>query len=402
MQLRIDGVDVGAPVALVGGTATFPAVTSLSAGPHTVAAVYSRQLQLRRTGQDSLTQNVTKADTSTLVLATPSPAVEGQAATLTARVGAVAPGSGAPDRHRRFTANGDPLGAAPLAAGLRWRRGAIDISDLPAGRYTIIATYAGDGDYNGSESAPITHEVIAAAAVVETTHGGDVLGEPVDVRRADHVHRERDRRGRHCARRAPCSSPLDGADFGDPVPVGPDGIAESATLASPDPGDHTVIAAFTGAAGYSGSGDILTQTVDAAGVDVGLTSSDASSDYGQAVTFTATITSQQVGTGAPTGYVQFVLDGQPLGDAVELDGDGEGTSQSVSNLLPGDHDVRALYSGDVHFVSGATRSPRTSPRSRPPRRWPPRRPRTTFGQTVQLNATVDPGASAPPAPRAAP
>ena len=187
---------------------------------------------------------------------------------------------------------------------------------------------------------------------------------------------------------------LDGTNFGDPVPVGPDGSAESATLASPDPGDHTVIGAFTSAADYSGSGDIITQTVDAAGVDVGLTSSDANSDYGQGVTFTATITSQQVGTGAPSGYAQFVLDGQPLGDAVELDGNGVATSQSVSNLLPGDHEVRVLYSGDAYFVSGAssitqgvakvvtttvlTASPTSS----------------TYGQTVTLSATVTPAVGA--------
>ena len=45
---------------------------------------------------------------------------------------------------------------------------------------------------------------------------------------------------------------VDGADFGDPVQVGSDGSAESATLASPDPGDHTVIAAFTPATGLLG------------------------------------------------------------------------------------------------------------------------------------------------------
>ena len=297
VQLRIDGVDVGAPVALSGGTVSFPPVTSLGAGPHTVTAVYSGSSNYDG-GQGSLTQNVTKADTSALVLASPSPAVQDTPATLTARIGAVAPGSGAPTGTVSFTANGDPLGAAPLQPVSGGAEAAIDISDLPAGEYTIIATYAGDANYNGSESAPITHEVIAAAAVVETTTVvtssenpstyGELITFTADVTAVDDT--------------TPAGTvqfSLDGADFGDPVPVGPDGIAESATLASPDPGDHTVIAAFTGAVGYSGSGDFLTQTVDAAGVDVGLTSSDASSDYGQAVTFTATITSQQIGTGSP-------------------------------------------------------------------------------------------------------
>ena len=101
-------------------------------------------------------------------------------------------------------------------------------------------------------------------------------------------------------------------------PVNAQGVAESAALASPDPGDHTVIATFVPDAGFSGSGDIITQTVAAAGVDLDVASSAPSSTYGQGVSFTATVGSQQLGTGDPTGFVQFVVDGQPLGDAVEL------------------------------------------------------------------------------------
>ena len=98
VQLRIDGVDVGAPVTLVGGTATFPAVTSMGAGTHTVAAVYSGSSNYDD-GQDSLQQAVTKADTSAIVMASPSPAVEEQAATLTARLGAVGTRLGRTHRH---------------------------------------------------------------------------------------------------------------------------------------------------------------------------------------------------------------------------------------------------------------------------------------------------------------
>ena len=108
-------------------------------------------------------RTVTKADTTAIVMASPSPAVEEQAATLTARIAAVAPGSGAPTGTVSFTANGDPLGAAPLQAVSGGAEAAIDISDLAAGTYTIVATYGGDGNYNGSTSVSITHTVLAAA-----------------------------------------------------------------------------------------------------------------------------------------------------------------------------------------------------------------------------------------------
>lgn len=391
VQLRIDGVDVGAPVTVVGGTATFPAVTTLGAGAHDVTAVYSGSSNYDG-GQDSLQQDVTKADTSALVMAAPSPSFEGFPATLTARIGAVAPGSGAPTGTVSFTSNGTPLGAAPLQAVSGGAEASIDISDLPAGIYTFEATYAGDVNYNGSGSSPISHEVLEEAPVVETTTTvsssenpstfGELVTFTAEVVAAD---------GSDPVGTVQFS--IDGADFGDPVPVGPDGVAESATLASPDPGDHTVIAAFTGVIGvvsFAGSGDILTQTVDAAGVDVGLTSSDASSDYAQSVTFHAVVSSQQIGTGAPSGFVQFVLDGQPLGDAVALDGDGEATSPSVSNLLPGNHEVRALYSGDVHFVSGANSITQNVAKVGTATALTVTPTSTTYGQTVTLNAKVTP------------
>ncbi|HCF58639.1 MAG TPA: hypothetical protein DFS52_11690, partial [Myxococcales bacterium] len=41
VQFQIDGMDFGAPVALVGGSATSPAISSLSVGVHAVTALYS-------------------------------------------------------------------------------------------------------------------------------------------------------------------------------------------------------------------------------------------------------------------------------------------------------------------------------------------------------------------------
>ena len=268
VQLRIDGVDVGAPVALSGGTAVFPAVTSLGAGDHTVAAVYAGTSNYLG-GSDSLTQEVEKAGTSTTVLSSGSPVAEGDQASVTATVVAASPGSGAATGTVSFMANGDPIGAAPLQPVSGGAAAVLDISDLDPGSYTIVASYGGNADYIGSDSQSITHVVIAAASIVPTSTAvtssqnpstyGELITFTANVTAND---------GSTPVGTVQFS--LDGADFGSPVPVGSDGAAESAALASPDPGDHTVIAAFVPAVGYSSSGDILTQTVDAAGVDVDL------------------------------------------------------------------------------------------------------------------------------------
>lgn len=351
VQLLVDGNPVGAPVTLEGATATFPPLTSLTAGSHTIAASYSGSGRYL-TGSDQVDQEVTAADTTVALVANPSPSLEDQEVQITASVAAVAPGSGAPTGTVTFFADDESIGSAPLSSSSSGSTATLTVSDLAPGSYQLTATYAGTGDYNGSASAAISHTVIAGSAVIATstvltssanpsTYGGLITFEAA-VTAADAS--------------APVGTvqfSVDGHDLGDPVAVGADGIAESPTLASPDPGDHTVIAAFSPQAGFSGSGDILTQTVEAAGVDIDLQSSHPDAEVGQALRFTADISSLVSGAGTPTGYVQFSVDGQPLGDAVELE-DGSATSPEVDDLSPGAHTVTALYSGDIHFRPAST------------------------------------------------
>ncbi|MBW8752183.1 MAG: Ig-like domain repeat protein [Propionibacteriales bacterium] len=391
VQLVVDGTPVGQPVPLDQGLATFDPLTSLGAGNHTVAATYSGDSRFKA-GSASATQHVTRADTTTSLTATPSPSAQDQAVTIRATVAAVAPGSGAPTGTVVFTADGDVVGAAPLSPSGGAGQATLVVSTLPPGAHTLRASYAGDDDYTGSDAAPISHTVIEGAAIVATTTHvrssdnpstyGELISFTATVAAAD-----------DSTPTGTVQFSVDGADFGDPVDVDSHGVAESASLASPDPGDHTVIAAYLPTAGYAGSGDVLTQTVEDAGVEVALTSSDPASDVGQAVRFTADVSSTQVGTGTPTGFVQFRVDGNAVGSAVELDG-GSATSPPVSDLEPGSHTVTALYSGDVHFlpesasltqgVAKVTTATTLAVSSTSP----------TYGDPVTLTATVTPGTTA--------
>jgi hypothetical protein len=79
---------------------------------------------------------------------------------------------------------------------------------------------------------------------------------------------------------------------------------------------------------------------------VGVTSSLNPSVYGQAVSFTATVTGA-----SPTGSVQFNIDGNPFGSPVTL-ASGSATSGTISTLSPGTHTVTAVYSGDTNNAQG--------------------------------------------------
>lgn len=72
-------------------------------------------------------------------------------------------------------------------------------------------------------------------------------------------------------------------------------------------------------------------------------SSDARSEYGQPVTFSAVVASDGADD-IPTGTVQFAVDGVALGDPVALD-DGRARSVPVSGLAVGEHRITAHYGG---------------------------------------------------------
>jgi hypothetical protein len=82
-----------------------------------------------------------------------------------------------------------------------------------------------------------------------------------------------------------------------------------------------------------------------------VTSSNASSAYGQSVTFTATVTPD---TGAgPTGTVEFVIDGS---NASNVALSGNTASYTLSTLGAGSHSISAIYSGDANFNASTSTS----------------------------------------------
>lgn len=390
-QLRVDGVAVGSPVALSGGAAAFPPLTDLSAGTHTLAVTYSGDGNFAgSTGSRS--QSVDRAQTTTRVTTSPSPSAEDQAVTVTAAVAAVAPGSGSPTGTVTFTADGDPIGAGTLSSGPSGSSASITVATLSVGSHSIVATYAGDADYVGSTSEPASQTVVSGAQTVATSTTltssldpstfGQLIAFTATVTAEDGTPA------------GAVQFSVDGVDLGDPVPLSAGGTATSPTLASPHPGDHTVIAAFVPAAGFAASGATLVQTVADAAVDLALTSSDDASGYGQEVRFTATVASRQIGTGTPTGLVQFRVDDRPLGAALPLDEDGSATSPAIGSLTPGPHSVTAVYGGDVDFVGAVTTITQTVDVIATTTALEAGASSLTYGSPVTLTATVTPATTA--------
>ena len=110
----------------------------------------------------------------------------GTAETITDTV-TVTQGAATPTGAVTFTSGTTVLGTATLTAG-----GTATINPVLApGNYTIVATYAGDTDDGGSQSAPV------ALTVDEFEHNdGDVYARSFAVRSVGYVHDAGDFRGR--------------------------------------------------------------------------------------------------------------------------------------------------------------------------------------------------------------
>jgi uncharacterized repeat protein (TIGR01451 family) len=89
-------------------------------------------------------------------------------------------------------------------------------------------------------------------------------------------------------------------------------------------------------------------TIAKASSSTAVSSSVNPSDFGQSVTFTATVTS---GVGTPTGTVQFKDNGNNLGASIALNGSGAATF-TTSSLTVGTHTITADYSGSTNIGSG--------------------------------------------------
>jgi hypothetical protein len=98
----------------------------------------------------------------------------------------------------------------------------------------------------------------------------------------------------------------------------------------------------TGEAGFAKT-YLLTQRIRTGSTTTTVSDDKDPTKVGEPVTFTATVERNvSRGRGAPTGAVQFTLDGYRVGEPVKLNSNGQATWQT-STLKVGKHQVSASY-----------------------------------------------------------
>ena len=92
--------------------------------------------------------------------------------------------------------------------------------------------------------------------------------------------------------------------------------------------------------------NLFTVFMNSGGTYVTTTTSNASLEFGEPVTYTASVTAGVVGSGSPTGTVSFFDSSTLLGSAPIQSGE---ASITVPSLSVTTHTIIAIYSGDSHF-----------------------------------------------------
>lgn len=328
---------------LASGVATL-AVSSLTAGSHTITANYSGDPNFG-VSSGSTTQVVNQSVTSTAVTTSVATAVFGQSVTVTATVTATAPGHGTPTGTVTFTdENNNQLGTATLD---NTGKGSINVSTLAVGGHTISVNYGGDTNFASSGgTAPLTITQATTTTVNASSVNPSVFGQSVNFTATVTAN-------------APGGGiPTGTVTFIDTTtsitlgtaPV--DGAGHAVlSVANLSVGTHSIAANYGGSNNYVSSSGSVDQVVNKANTTTVVIASQNPINSGASVDFTATVSASSPGAGVPTGTVHFVdtTTGTDLGTGT-LDNTGKATITTTAlTNPPASHHIQATYNGDVSF-----------------------------------------------------
>ena len=281
--------------------------------------------------------------------ASPDPVQVGQSVTFTATVGGSKGNpTGQVTFYDGFTQPPTNLGSSPLRGGVA----SLVITTLTVGSHNVTSVYGGDNNYPPSVSNTVLESVTLTAPVLTTVN---LASSPNPSQIAHNVT--------FTATVAPQSGSgtptgtvrfYNGASaLGSPAVLN-GGVAILSTTAL-TLGTDVITAVYSGDSKFAGSTspplDQIVTVLPPILTSVTLQSSLNPSEFTQEVTFTATVTPKS-GHGTPTGTVQFV-DGTTILGTSTLDSRAV-APYSTTTLSLGNHNITALYSGDIQFVASTS------------------------------------------------
>jgi ELWxxDGT repeat protein len=332
--------------ALSGSQATF-STSALTAGSHTITAIYSGDSTFSGSqGNDSASpQLVNQANSATSLADVPGASVFGQPVAFVAFVLAVAPNGGTPTGTVTFKERATVLAGN---VGLSNGHAGFITTSLSLGSHTITAFYSGDSNF--LTSSAMTVEVVnqdSSVTLLSSSVNPAAFGQGVALTAT-------------VSSQAPgAGTPTGTVDFKEgATDLTPGGVTLSGGQAvfktsSLAVGQHTITATYGGDAnftGSSGNNSAAPELVSQASSRTVLFGFPDPAVFGQAVSFTMSVSALAPGKGTPTGTVNF-LDGAATIGTVSLNSSSGGHATfTTASLSRGNHVINVAYEGDSNFT----------------------------------------------------
>jgi hypothetical protein len=147
-----NGGSVLGTATLSGGIAKF-ATATLTVATHTITAVYAGTPNFAGSTSPALSQVVDRANSTTTIKSSMNPSKSGESVTITATVRTST--AGTLTGTVNFVDNGKSLGTRTLSDGFA----TVSTAAFATGTHNITAIYAGNADFNGSDSANLKQVV---------------------------------------------------------------------------------------------------------------------------------------------------------------------------------------------------------------------------------------------------
>jgi hypothetical protein len=371
--------------------------TSLAVGSHSITATYNSDPGFSVSTSDAFSQTVNQDSTTTALSADINPSTNGQSITLTATVSANAPGAGNPTGTITFYDGNTSLGTGTLSLVNGQEQATLSLSSLTAGSHSLTASYGSDTNFAGSTSTNWSQTVNQAKTTTSLTSSlnPSTYGQSITFTAT-------------VAAVAPGSGNATGTvNFYDgntllgsgTLAVASNGNDQATyTTSALGASSHSITATYQGDANFiTSTSAAVSQTVNQSATSTSLTSSLNPSNYGQKVTFTATVTAVAPGSGSATGTVNFYDGNTLLGSGTLAVSNGNNqAAYSTTTLGGGSHSITAKYLGDANFTTStsAAVSQTVNQNSTSTSLTSSVNP-TVYGQSVTFTATVSPSASGP-------
>jgi poly(3-hydroxybutyrate) depolymerase len=324
---------------LSGGTATYTTSTLAAGGTDSIKAEYAGDGTYESSTSNVVSQVVEAAPTSTSLSSSPNPSNYGQSVTFTASV--VAQSGGTVSGNVAFYNGSTKIAEETLSGGVT----SYSTTKLPGGSDSMTAVYKGSTSFLTSTSAVLTQVVngggggTATITTLSSSQNPSVFGQPVTFTAV-------------VAPAPPNGETVTFLQGKNPLGTGTlsSGTATYTTSTLAAGGTDTIKAEYPGDGTYdSSTSNAVKQVVDAAPTSTTLSSSPNPSNYGQSVTFKASVVAQSGGT--VSGNVAFYNGSTKIGEETLSGGV---TTYSTTKLPGGSDSITAVYKGSNSFATSTS------------------------------------------------